>query len=221
MNCVSPCSRYRKNICAERRTSSVESRMRLPRIFSFLFLQNKPVWGVAATVWAGFALFLLFIAPVKAGARLILDEKGLRGAVGLMIWGLREQMDFSAGRDAAGALRLTAAFRGKKLPLPERKGDAGRILRLLGLLIKSNGKEAALRKLVRVDTLSVALRLGGGDAAALALGAGALRAVGNALPFLRFQCVPALNGKTALRAACIAETRLGILVVALCLWKKG
>ncbi len=63
--------------------------------------------------WLGIFLFLLFIAPVRTGVRLNWDENGLQGAVGLMVWGLREQADFSAGRDTAGTLRLTAAFRGK------------------------------------------------------------------------------------------------------------
>ena len=170
--------------------------------------------------WVGLALFILLISPVRAGVRVQWDEGGLRGAVGLMIWGLREQVDFSTGRSDSGALRLAASFRGKSLPLPESRGNGKKILQLLGLLLKSNGKNADLRKLVRVNTLNVALRLGGGDAAALALGAGALRAAGNALPFLRFQCMPTLGGKTALRAVCIAEARLGILVVAWRLWKK-
>ena len=172
-------------------------------------------------IWWGLALFLLLIAPVKAGVRLQWDENGLRGAVGLMVWGWREQADFSAGRNPAGRWALTAAYRGKNLPLPAEKGNAGTILKLVGLLLKSNGDGAALRKLVRVDTLDVALRLGGQDAAALALGAGFLRAVGGALPFLRFQCLPALGGKSGLRAVCIAEARLGILLAAALIWKKS
>ncbi len=171
--------------------------------------------------WFGLALFLLFIAPLRAGVRVQWDENGLRGAVGLMIWGLREQADFTLARGAAGQLRLTAAFHGKSLPLPQGKSRSGLGLKLLGLLLRSNGKNAALRGAVRVNALSVALRLGGQDAAALALAAGTLRAVGGALPFLRFRCVPALGGKTALRAVCIAESRLGILLVAWRMWKRG
>ena len=171
--------------------------------------------------WLGLFLFLLLIAPVRAGVRLIWDEKGPRGAAGLMVWGLREQVDFSLERNAADNLRLTAAFHGKNLALPQRKNRAGLGIKLLGLLLKSNGKDAALGRLVRVNTLNVALRLGGGDAAALALGAGALRAVGRALPFPRFRCVPVLGGKTALHAVCIAESRLGILLVAWLIWKRG
>ena len=171
--------------------------------------------------WVGLGLFLLFIAPVRAGIRVQWDENGQRGAAGVMVWGIQEQADFSLTRSAAGALRLTAAFRGKSLPLPRMKNRPALGMKLLGLLLKSNGKEAALRKLVRVNTLSVALRLGGADAAALALSAGALRAISGAMPFLRFQCVPSLNGKTALRAVCIAEARLGILLVAWLLWKRA
>ena len=170
--------------------------------------------------WLGLALFLLIIAPVRAGVRVQWDENGLRGSVGLMFWGLREQADFTLNRSAAGTLRLNAAFHGKNMTLPQGKNRAELGVKLLGLLLRSNGQEGALRKLVKVNTLNIALRLGGGDAAALALGAGALRAVGGALPFLRFHCMPVLGGKTALRAVCIAEARLGILLVAWMIWKK-
>ncbi|MBQ6256269.1 MAG: hypothetical protein IJQ62_05675 [Clostridia bacterium] len=170
--------------------------------------------------WWLTAVFLLLIAPVRAGVRVRWDEKGLRGAVGLMVWGLREQADFTLARSAAGQLRLAAAFHGKSLPLPQRKNRAGLGMKLLGLLLKSNGKNAILGRLVRVTTLRAFLRLGGQDAAALALTAGTLRAVGGALPLLRFQCVPVLGGKTALQAVCIAESRLGILLAAWLMWKR-
>ena len=171
--------------------------------------------------WLGLALFLLLIAPMRAGVRMQWDESGFRGAVGLMIWGLRDQVDVSGARNRAGQLRLTAAFRGKNLPLPKPKGGAGKMLKLVGLLLKSNGDGAALRKLVRVNTLRIALRLGARDAAALALCTGALRAVGGALPFLRFRCLPVLDGKTALHAVCIAEARLGTLLLAWIKWKRA
>lgn len=171
-------------------------------------------------IWFILVLFILLISPVRAGMRVQWDEMGPRGAVGLMIWGLRGKADFSLTRGAAGSLRLTAAFHGKNLPLPQRKNRAELGVKLLGLLLKSNGKNADLKKLVRVNTLNVTLRLGGGDAAALALGAGTLRALGSALPFLRFRCMPVLGGKTALRAVCIAESRLGILLMAWLMWKR-
>ena len=76
--------------------------------------------------WFGLALFLLFIAPLRAGVRVQWDENGLRGAVGLMIWGLREQADFTLALSAAGQLRLAAAFHGKSLPLPKRKSRTER-----------------------------------------------------------------------------------------------
>ena len=171
--------------------------------------------------WWLTAVFLLLIAPVRAGVRVQWDENGPRGAVGLMVWGMREQADFSLKRGTAGQLRLNAVFHGKSLPLPQRKNRVSFGMKLLGLLLKSNGKKAAMGQLIRVNTLNVALHLGGGDAAALALGTGALRAIGSAVPRLRFRCVPALGGKTALRAVCIAESRLGILLVAWLLWKKA
>ncbi len=173
------------------------------------------------TAWLGLALFLLFIAPVRAGVRVRLDEKGLRGAAGLMVWGLRDQVDFAAGRNGTEPLRLTAAFRGKNLPLPAGKREGGRLLRALGLALRANGREAVLRRAVRVNTLTVSLRLGLQDAAALALAAGFLRAAGGTVPGLRFRCVPALGGKSALQAACITETRLGILMGAWLLWKRA
>ncbi len=177
--------------------------------------------GVIVTAWLGLALFLLFISPVRAGVRVRWDETGLRGAAGLMIWGLRDQVDFAAERNAAGVPRLTAAFRGKDLPLPEGKNKGNRLIRLLGLLLRSNGQNAVFRRVVRVNTLSFTLRLGLQDAAALALAAGLLRAAGGAASGLRFRCVPALGGKSGLQAVCIAETRLGILMGAWMLWGRA
>ncbi len=171
--------------------------------------------------WMALGLFLLLIAPVRAGARVQWDEKGLRGAVGVMVWGLRGQIDVRGARAGEGGPRLTAAFRGKTVKLPRRKKRTGMGLKLLRLMLKSNGKGAALRRAVRVRTLEVFLRLWAMDAAALALGAGALRALGGAVPALRFRCVPDLGGKSGLRAVCIAEARLGILLAAWIIWKRG
>ena len=39
-----------------------------------------------ATAWLGLMLFLLFIAPVRAGVKAQWDERGFKGAAGLMIW---------------------------------------------------------------------------------------------------------------------------------------
>ena len=169
--------------------------------------------------WISILLFLLLAAPVKAGARLQWEAGRLQGAVGVMVWGVRKQLTLRSTRGPDGKLLLSAAFQEKDVPLPPRMRRTGRGVKLLGLMLRSNGSDAALRRLVRVDTCELFLRLGGQDAAALALSAGFLRAAASLLPFLRFCCVPVLGGKTAVRAACIAEARLGILLAAL-LWIK-
>lgn len=164
--------------------------------------------------WIMMAFFVLFIAPVSVGTILRWEDGTLRGAVGVMLWGARAQISIRLNRNEEGKLLLTAAFRDKKFSLPRRKRKAGAGFKLLGLLLKSDGKNSVLRKAVRVKTLEVFLRLGGQDAAALALRTGFFRGLNVLLPILRLRCVPVLGGHTAVNARCIAEARLGILLTA-------
>ena len=170
--------------------------------------------------WIGLAFFLLLIAPVRAGVNVRLDSGGLRGAVGVMLWGVRGQVHWNLVRSAEGAVRLTAAFRNRQLPLPRRKKKAGAGMKLLGLMLKNNGKNHILRKVIRVNAFDIQARLGGDDAAALALGAGLLRSLNGLLPVLRLRCVPVLGGRTEIALRCIAEARLGILLIAWLLARK-
>lgn len=170
--------------------------------------------------WIGLAFFLLLIAPVRAGAVLRLDGGGSRGAVGMMLWGIRGQIHLSLGRSAEGALRLTATFRNRQFPLPRRKKKAGAGFKLLGLMLKNNGKNRFLRRGIRVNALDIRVRLGGEDAAALALGAGLLRSLNGLSPVLRLRCDPALAAHTEITLRCIAESRLGILLIAWFLGRK-
>lgn len=164
--------------------------------------------------WIMMAFFVLLITPVSVGIVFRWESDAPRGTVGVMVWGLRVQASILLGRNAEGKLLLTAAFRDKKLPLPHRKERKGKGIKMLSLMLKSDRKTNILRKAVRVNALDVSVRLGGQDAAALALGTGFFRSLNPLLPFLRLRCVPALGEKTALYARCIAEARLGILLTA-------
>ncbi len=171
--------------------------------------------------WIVLAFFLLLIAPVRAGVILRQGAGEFKGAAGVMIWGVRAQIRFSLGRNGEGALRLAVSAGNSQLSLPRRKRKAGTGIRLLGLMLKSNGKKSALRRAVRVEAMDVRVRLGGGDAAALALGTGLLRSLNGLLPALRVRCVPGLGARTEIAVRCIAEARLGILLTAWLLARKG
>ncbi len=168
--------------------------------------------------WAGIFLFLMLIAPVRVGARLRWEGELPRLAVGAMVWGARLQIDLKPVRSEGGRLRLAAQAGGKRIALPKRKKKAAQGLKALWLLLRANGAGARLRRMVKVRALEGTLRLGGQDAAALALTAGFLRSAAAALPFAHVRVDPALGGRSAVYARCIAETRLGILMAAGLLW---
>ena len=169
--------------------------------------------------WIGTALFLLFITPVRAGIWVEWDGNRLRGAVGVTVWGIRGQAALTGRRGDGGRLRIMAALGGRSVSLPSPHGKSGGAKKLLGLL-RHRDAWTPLRRAVQVTRLEAAVRLGGGDAAALALLTGLLRAVGGLLPGLRLRCVPVLGGKSGLRAVCIAEARLGILCTAWLMAKR-
>ena len=73
-----------------------------------------------------------------------------------------------------------------------------------------------LRDLLRHSTLrrlEIRIRVGG-DAARAALITGYLRALDAAVPRAQISCVPAFGEKGTLRAGCILDARLGILLAA-------
>ena len=170
--------------------------------------------------WILLGLFLLFIAPIRIGAALRWTGGAPLLNVGVMIWGIRAQTSIRAERDTTGALLLTAAVGNRKLPLrPDRK-NAGNGLKALALLVKSNTKRAALKKLVRVRTLDVFLQIGGENAAFIALATGFLQALSPLAPKAKIVCRPSFHDNTKAYLRCIAEARLGILLAAWLRWRR-
>lgn len=168
--------------------------------------------------WLGIAVYLILTAPVRAGAILHWADGLPRFTVGVMVWGLRAKTELRLSRNEEGRLLLAAAFRDRPIPLPRRSPGGTRALKILGLMLKSGGRGAALRGLVKVRALEATVRVGGQNAAAMAVAVGLLRIVAAVLPVVRLRVLPALGAKSGVHARCITETRLGILVAAVLLW---
>ena len=147
-------------------------------------------------------LFLLWITPVKAGALLRWDREGARCRLGILIWGIRRQWEIAPRK---GALARLMRLRKKRRPAaPFFKGFSS-----------AGGK--LLRRAVRLQRAEIDGEIGLHDAAASTLLCGSLQAAGGMIPGLRLSIRPRLDGRWALRGLCIAESRLGILCVALIL----
>ena len=170
--------------------------------------------------WILLGLFLLLIAPIQVGAALRWSGNMPSLMVGVMIWGIRAQTEIHAQRDEAGALLLTAAVGKRSLTLHPVRRNAGNGLKTLALLVKSNTKRAALKKLVRVRTLDVFLQIGGENAAFIALATGFLQALSPLAPKAKIVCRPSFHGDTKAYLRCIAEARLGILLAAWLRWRR-
>ena len=131
-------------------------------------------------------LYILSITPLRLfGA---VDRPGRGGWAVLRIWGVPVRLDRMSAFKKPGGLRLS---------LPALRG-AVPVLRLLN-------------RGISVKRLDVDIRLGGWDAAHLAVLTGLIRGVGGLWPRARLRCRPAWGQPTALRGTCILETRLGIL----------
>ena len=125
-----------------------------------------------------------------------------------------------AGRFRAGALLLTASVGKRSLTLRPVRRSAGNGLKTLALLVKSNTKRAALKKLVRIRTLDVFLQIGGENAAFIALATGFLQTLSPLAPKAKIVCRPSFHGDTKAYLRCIAEARLGILLAAWLRWRR-
>ncbi|MBQ7655337.1 MAG: hypothetical protein IJS41_02400 [Clostridia bacterium] len=164
--------------------------------------------------WILLGLFLLLIAPVRIGAALRWEHNKPALTVGVMVWGVRFQTVIEARRDTAGTLLLNAAVGGKTLTLRPGGENAGKGIKALGLLLKSNSDRAAFRKLIQLQALDAYLQIGGQNAAFIALITGFLQALNPLLPRARIICRPSFNGDTKAYIRCIAGARLGILLAA-------
>lgn len=147
-------------------------------------------------------LFLIFITPVRAGALIRADQTGTRAKIGVMAWGVRRQWEIAGTPGAVGRI------------LDARKKHPGGKGLLKGLFPARGG---GLRRAVRLQRAEICAEIGLRDAAAAALLCSGLTAVGGMIPGLRLSVRPRLDGRWALRGLCIAESRLGILCVALIL----
>lgn len=146
-------------------------------------------------------VFLIVIAPIRAGLLLCVDGGPIRGRVGLMIWGIRLQAGFFLRQG-----RWVLTVFGKELSLPSR---GGKRLSLLPLLLEKRKRFPRRGIVLRraVIWADVALE----NAAAGALLTGWMRFLSGALPGWRVLPRFCPGGRSALRVCCIAESRLGIL----------
>lgn len=170
--------------------------------------------------WILLGLFLLLIAPVQVGAALRWTGHIPCLTVGVMIWGVRAQMEIRARRNKAGMLLLTATMGKRNLTLRPGGKNAGNGLKALGLLLKSNGDKAMLKKAVQVRVLDAYLQIGGENAAFIAILTGFLQALNPLLPQANIVCRPSFHGSTKAYIRCIAEARLGILLAAWLRWRR-
>ena len=84
------------------------------------------------------------------------------------------------------------------------------------LMVATDGPSRArglLLRGVQVELLTLHVQLGGGNAAAVALAAGALRAALWRVRRGDVRVTPAFGGGSALRGVCIVSARLGMLLV--------
>ncbi|MBR5110277.1 MAG: hypothetical protein IK099_08780 [Clostridia bacterium] len=170
--------------------------------------------------WIGLGIFMLLIAPVQAGAVLRWEQGKLTLAAGIMVWGVRFQTLIEARRDTAGMLLMTATVGKKTLPLRPSGKNAGKGIKALRLMLRSNADRAALGKMIRVQAFDLFAQIGGRNAAFIALATGFLQALPPLLPFARIHCRPSFNGETKAFLRCIAGTRLGILWIAWLRWRR-
>ncbi|MBR3018073.1 MAG: DUF2953 domain-containing protein [Clostridia bacterium] len=170
--------------------------------------------------WILLGIFLLLIAPVRIGVLLRWEHGKLTLTVGTMVWGVRVQTMIKASRDEAGALLLTASLGQRILILRPGGQNAGKGIKALGLMLKSNTDRAALRKMIQLQTLDIFVQIGGQNAAFTAMTTGFLQALNPMLPFAHIACRPSFNGETKALIRCIAGARLGILCLAWLRWRK-
>ena len=170
--------------------------------------------------WILMGLFLVLITPVRVGAVLRWAGHLPSLTIGLMIWGIQAQTEIRARRDEAGALLLTAALGRRNMTLHPGGKNAGKGLKILGLLLKSNGDRAVFKKAVQVRALDAYLQIGGENAAFIAILTGFLQALNPLLPQANIVCRPSFHGSTKAYIRCIAEARLGILLAAWLRWRR-
>ncbi len=158
------------------------------------------------------ALYLLLITPLRLGVWLHCEGVSPGAAVGVRVWGAPGRWRLTIGRGENGAPALLINGRAvRKTPQSRRKRKNAR--RVLYALLRADKARGLLLRGVQVELLTLRVQLGGGNAAAVALAAGALRAALCRVRRGDVRVTPAFGGGSALRGVCIVSARLGMLLV--------
>lgn len=168
--------------------------------------------AVGRVAWVGIAAYLLLIAPIGLGLSVEIAgvESGCVAAV--RVWGVRVQVRFRLGRDAAGRLRLLSSRAGR--PERQTRGHGPALLRVLRAVAKGDKARLLLQKGISLRQLRIRAVIGGRDAARVARITGLFSALCACAPGLDASLRPDFQGKTRIHIRCIACTRLGTLLAA-------
>ena len=165
-------------------------------------------------VAAGLLFFLLGITPVRLGAAIQAEPRaGVAVTVGAMVWGTPLQARWTLAGFMNGE-GWTLRCLGLLIPLRPRPGGGKAGKALLKGLLRSAAGRGLLRRFLRGVQVRGVVRVGGGDASAVAVLTGAVRGLAAGLGWGQVACVPALGGEGALRLHLSASARLGALCLA-------
>ena len=162
-------------------------------------------------VMAGLLLliYLALITPVKLGAAVSVGEGPPGAAVGVMLWGWKRVLQIHVRREA-GVPRLCAEMRGRSVRLPPAM-DQGWVDKAVKAMLRALTCRQGARRILTLCVLDGVIRIGGEDAARVALLTGSVRAALDWLPMAEVRCVPAFGGASLVRLRCIARARLGTI----------
>ena len=160
-------------------------------------------------------LYLLLITPIRAGVVLGKERAFPRGAVGVMVWGIRYTVHFVGRRDETGKFYIKTTLPGKRRE-KERPfaAPSPKIFHFLKGIRASRWAWQMIKKGVHIQKGELHWILGGENAAAQALISGCLQAFFAFSRRFSLHLYPVFQGKSAFRFRCIVETRLGTLLAA-------
>lgn len=159
-------------------------------------------------------IYLLLIAPVKAGALIAWEDRFPSCALGLRFWGIPYRVRLAGRRDEAGSFHIEATLPGGRGPgrQPLSSPSPG-LIRALGGIRGLRGALPLLKSGVRLSG-RLQMVLGGENAGLLCCLAGALQAVFALSRRFSLDVQPLFRGRSGFRFLCITETRLGTLLAA-------
>lgn len=161
---------------------------------------------------AGFLIFLylFLITPLHLGALFSLESgQAPRGVIGILIWGIPLHFPFSLNRDESGALHLESDRKHKKSAHPEKNLSRG--IAVLKAFQKADKAKALLFRSLHFSRGDIFWQLHLENAAETALLCALFQFLSALFPAVHLRMQPAFQGKTALRARCMIECRLGML----------